>query len=148
MHYRNRLDMTLVYDLLFNSEIFIWRKNGNWTRPYCLLAVENETCYVQFLSGLISFRNMFVKPYFWSKNTYDIKLDELEAPLPTLKIFYKFIEPAEPTVKRGQGRTQKHPKIKNPVTKNPVTENPVMENYLTSTGVPVKQPLFVDISVT
>ena len=68
---------------------------------------------IQLLSGLTSFRSISIKPYFWPKNTYNVKpderettakldeleataepdeleattkLDELEAPLPTLKI--------------------------------------------------------------
>ena len=70
--------MTLVYDLPLNSEVLVWYKSSNWTRPYCLLAVENKIYCVQLLSGLTSFRSIFIKPYFWSENTCDIKLDELE----------------------------------------------------------------------
>ena len=53
---------------------------------------------------------MFIKPYFQSKNTCDIKLDELEAliklnkpeaPLFTLEVPQEFTEPAKPTIKRG-----------------------------------------------
>jgi len=61
-------------------------------------------CCVQLPSGLTSFRSTFVKPYFWPKNTYNVKpdeleataeldkpeataeLDKLEAPLPTLEV--------------------------------------------------------------
>ena len=73
----------------------MWRESGNWTRPYRLLAVEDETYCVQLPSGPISFRSMSVKPYFRSENIYDVKLDEpeaptkldkLEAPLPTLEV--------------------------------------------------------------
>ena len=32
---------------------------------------------------------MSIKLYFWFKNTYNIKLDKLEAPLPTLEVPYK-----------------------------------------------------------
>ena len=51
---------------------------------------------------------MSIKPYFWSKNTNDIKLDELEArakldklkvPLPTLEVPRKFTKPTEPAIK-------------------------------------------------
>jgi len=50
---------------------------------------------------------MSIKPYFWSENIYNIKLgkleapaklDEPEAPLPTLEVPWK---PTEPAVKRG-----------------------------------------------
>jgi len=71
---------------------------------------------------------MSIKPYFWPKDTYDVKLDELEAtaeldklevtteldkleataepdeleaPLPTLEVLRKPTEPTIPTIKRG-----------------------------------------------
>jgi len=62
---------------------------------------------------------MSVKPYFWSKNTNNIKLDKLktptkldkleaptkldklEAPLPTLEVPRKLTKPTKPTIKRG-----------------------------------------------
>ena len=69
---------------------------------------------------------MSVKPYFWSKNTYNIKPDKLEAPLPTLEVPYNPIKPTKPTIKRGRGRPRK---------------NPIIENYLTSVDTSV------DISV-
>ena len=86
---------------------------------------------MQLPSGLISFRSTLVKPYFRPKNTYNIKLDKLEAPaeldkleatakldkleapakldklevpLPTLEVPYKLTKPAKPTVKHGRGR--------------------------------------------
>ena len=43
LYYRNRPNMTLVYDLPLNSKVLVWRESGNWNRPYRLLAVENET---------------------------------------------------------------------------------------------------------
>jgi len=104
LHYRNGPNTTLVYNLPLNSKVFMWRKSGNWTRPYRLLAVEDETYYIQLPSGPTSFKSTSVKPYFRSKNTYNVKLDELEvtvepdkpeataklnkleAPLPTLKV--------------------------------------------------------------
>jgi hypothetical protein len=92
LYYHNRLNTTLVYNLPLNSEVLVWRKSGNWTGPYHLLAVENETYYIQLPSGLTSFRSMSIKPYFQSEDTHNAKLDELEvlaelnklkAPLPT-----------------------------------------------------------------
>ena len=50
---------------------------------------------------------MSVKPYFQSKNTYNIKLkaltepDKLKVLLPTLEILRKLTEPAEPAIKHG-----------------------------------------------
>jgi hypothetical protein len=29
LYYRNGLDITLVYNLLLNSKVLIWRKSGN-----------------------------------------------------------------------------------------------------------------------
>ena len=56
----------------------MWCKSGNWTRPYYLLAVENEIYYIQLPSGPTSFKSIFIKPYFRPKDNYDVKLDELE----------------------------------------------------------------------
>ena len=75
---------------------------------------------------------MSIKPYFWLKYTYSIKLDELEAPtkLDELEVFlfilevpYKPIKPAEPTIKCSQGRPYK---------------NPIVKNYLTSISISAK----------
>ena len=57
----------------------MWCKSGNWTRLYYLLVIENETCYIQLLSGLINFRSISIKPYFRLETAYNTKLDELEA---------------------------------------------------------------------
>ena len=46
LHYCNGPNTTLVYNLLLNSKVFIWRKSGNWTGPYYLLAVEDKICCV------------------------------------------------------------------------------------------------------
>ena len=78
LHYRNGLNITLVYNLPLNSEVLVWCKSGNWTRPYHLLAVEDKTCCVELPSRPTNFKSMSVKPYFWSKNTYNIKLNKLE----------------------------------------------------------------------
>jgi hypothetical protein len=119
LYYRNGLNMTSVYNLPLNSEVLIWRKSGNWTRPYRLLAIEDETCCVELFSGLTNFKSTSVKPYFRSKNTYDAKLDKLEvivkldklevpteldkleAPLSTLEALCKLTEPTKFTVKCG-----------------------------------------------
>jgi len=43
LHYYNRPNTTLVYDLPLNSKVLIWCKSSKWTGPYRLLAIENET---------------------------------------------------------------------------------------------------------
>ena len=78
LHYRNGPNTTLVYDLPLNSKVLVWRKSGSWNGPYCLLAIKNKMYCIQFPSGPTSFRNTFVKPYFWPKTTHDIEPDELE----------------------------------------------------------------------
>jgi hypothetical protein len=81
---------------------------------------------------------MSIKPYFWSKTSktaYNINLDELEAPLLTLKVFQESIKPAKPKHSRGQPR------------KHPITENPMTENHLTSIDALIKQLLSADILV-
>ena len=111
--------MTSVHNLPLNSEVLVWRESGNWTGPYRLLAIENETCYVQLPSGPTRFRSTSVKPYFRPENTHDVKpdeleataepdepeataeSDELEAPLLTPEIPQKPTELAEPAIKRG-----------------------------------------------
>ena len=147
--------MTLVYDLPLNSKVLVWRKSGNWNRPYRLLAVENKTYCVQLPSGPTSFRSTSVKPYFRPKDNYNIeldklevtikpdklgvptKLDKLEAPLPTKEVPQKPNKPAKPTVKHGQGRPRKYP----------IAKSAVMEIYLTSAGIFVRQYPPADISV-
>jgi hypothetical protein len=42
---------------------------------------------------------MSVKPYFWLEYTYNVKLDKLEAPLPTLEVPRKLTKPAKPAIK-------------------------------------------------
>ena len=81
LYYRNRPDTTLIYNLLLNFKVLIWRKSGNQNGPYRLLAVENETCCIQLPSGLTSFRSTSVKPYFQPKDNHDVKPDELETPV-------------------------------------------------------------------
>ena len=78
LHYRNGPNTTLVYNLLLNSKVLIQRKSGKQTRPYYLLAVENKICCVQLLSRLIRFKSTSIKPYFWPKDTYNIKPDKLK----------------------------------------------------------------------
>src|SRR6266702_5341715 len=80
LHYHNGPNTTSVHDLPLNSKVLVWRKSGSWNGLYCLLAVKNETCYIQFPSGPTSFRSISIKPYFRPENTYDVKLDELKAP--------------------------------------------------------------------
>ena len=46
LYYCNGPNITLVYNLPLNSKVIIWRKSGNQTGPYCLLAVEDETYYI------------------------------------------------------------------------------------------------------
>ena len=110
LYYCNRPNITLVYNLLLNSEVLIWRKSSNQTRPYRLLAVEDKICYIQLFSRLISFKSIFIKFYFWSKNTYNIKLDKLKVTteldkieifLFTLKAPQKSTKPTKPAVKWG-----------------------------------------------
>jgi len=36
-------------------------------------------CYIQLPSSPTSFRSTSIKPHFWPEDTYDVKLDELEA---------------------------------------------------------------------
>ena len=97
----------------------MWQESGNWTGPYRLLAVEDETCCVQLPSGPTNFKSTSVKPYFRPKTTYNVKLDELEAtaepdeleatigpdeleaPPSTLEAPKELTKPVKPTIKYG-----------------------------------------------
>ena len=79
MYYYNRPNTTLVYNLPLNFKVLIQRKSGKQTRPYYLLAVENKMCYIQLSSGPTRFKSTSIKPYFRPKDTYNVKLDKLEA---------------------------------------------------------------------
>ena len=78
LYYRNGPNTTLVYNLPLNSKVLIQCKSGKQTGPYYLLAIENKTCCIQLPSGLTRFKSTSIKPYFWPKDTYNIKLDKLE----------------------------------------------------------------------
>jgi hypothetical protein len=119
LYHCNGFNITLVHNLLLNSEVLIWHKSGNWTGPYCLLAVKDETYYVKLPSKLTNFKSTSVKPYFRSKNTYNAELDKLEvtvkldklealaelnkleAPLPTPEAPRKLTKPTKPAIKCG-----------------------------------------------
>ena len=106
--------MALVYNLLLNFKVLIWCESGNQIRLYYLLAVKDKIYCIKLSSGLTSFKSISIKPYFQSKNTCNIKLDELEvlikldklevfaklnklkAPLPIFKVLY---QPAESAIK-------------------------------------------------
>ena len=62
--------ISVVHDLPLDSDVVIWREGnaghrGKWTGPYKLLAVENETCKIQFPNGRTNFRITTVKPYLY-----------------------------------------------------------------------------------
>ena len=101
LYHRNGPNTTPVHDLPLTSKVLVEQKSGNWTRPYYLLAVEDETCCVQLSSRLTRFKSTSIKPYFRPKTTHDVKLDKLEVPLPTLEVPQ---EPTELAVKYSRGR--------------------------------------------
>ena len=118
--------MTLVHDLLLNFEVLVWHESGSWNGLYCLLAVENETYCVQFLSGLTSFRSTSIKPYFRSKNTYNIKPDKPEVTTKPneLKTFTK-LDKLETTAELDEPEaTAKSNKLKAPLPTPEVPQKP------------------------
>ena len=54
---------------------------------------------IQLPSGLTSFKSISIKPYFWPKNTYNIKPDKLEVTtkLDKLEAPIKLDKPKVPT---------------------------------------------------
>ena len=64
---RNGPQREAVHSLPINSDVLVWRDNGNsqrWEGPFKLLGIENETCRLQLPSGPTDFRTTSVKPYY------------------------------------------------------------------------------------
>jgi hypothetical protein len=126
LNHRNRPDITLVHDLLLNSEVLVWRESGNWAGLYRLLSIEGETCRLQLPSGLTSFRITSVKPYLRSESSGNDKTDEVA----TLETPTEPNKPTDPVIRRGRGRPRKHP-----VTKDSVTDYLTSVNISTNTSI-------------
>ena len=57
LYHHNGLDIILIHNLPLNSKVLMWRESGNWTKPYCLLAIEDKICCIQLPSRLTNFTN-------------------------------------------------------------------------------------------
>ena len=75
-------------------------------------------CYVQLPNGPTSFKSTSVKPYSRSKNTHDVKLDELEvpvkpdeleSPLPTSEVPQELQYPHRPSLTQQPTKQQYNP---------------------------------------
>ena len=72
-----------LHDLPINSEVLVWRegnadKSGNWTGPFKMLGIEDETCKIAMPYGTTDFRSTVVKPFFTneSENVTNVRNEE------------------------------------------------------------------------
>ncbi len=112
LRHRNGPDMTLLHDLLLNSEVLVWQEgntgqSGKWTGPYTLLALKGETYKLQLPSRPTSFRLTTVKPFLQIETGPETELES------DIKEERPIEQPNDRTtlliVKRRRGRPRKYP---------------------------------------
>jgi len=77
---RNGPQTSDLHDLPINSEVLVWRENGEWSGPFKLLSMEGETCRVQLPSGPTDFRSTSVRPYLREHQEQQLEGDPAIAP--------------------------------------------------------------------
>ena len=65
---RNKLKITVIYNLLLNSPVLVWREEpigqfSYWSSLYNLFSIKNKTYIIQLLYRPTNFYSMVVKPY-------------------------------------------------------------------------------------
>ena len=65
---RNGPSTADIHDLSLRSPVLVWREGnagqaGQWTGPFTLLGINEETCKVQLPHGPTDFRSTVIKPY-------------------------------------------------------------------------------------
>ena len=68
LNMRNGPKTTVIYDLLFNSPVLVWREGpigqpGYWSGLYNLFSIKNEKYTIQLPYGPTNFCSIVVKPY-------------------------------------------------------------------------------------
>ena len=68
LNMRNRPKITVIYNLLLNLPVLVWREGpigqfSYWSGPYNLLSIENETCTIQLPYRPTNFRSIVIKLY-------------------------------------------------------------------------------------
>ena len=85
LNHRNGPSVTPIHDTPLNSPVMVWRegntgRSGNWTGPFKLLEINDETCHVELPSGPTEFRSTTVKPYNQTEPKSDSKSDPKSDP--------------------------------------------------------------------
>jgi hypothetical protein len=84
----NRPKTTIIYNLLLNSPVLVWREGpisqpGYWFSPYNLFSIKNKTCTIQLPYRPTNFCSTVVKPYLVDpKITKDMQLEDNKSKLP------------------------------------------------------------------
>ena len=78
---RNRSKITIIYDLLLNSPVLVWREGpigqpGYWSSLYNLLSTKNKTCIIQLPHRPTNFHSTVVKPYLVDPKITDTQLED------------------------------------------------------------------------
>ena len=84
----NRPKITIIYNLLLNLPVLVWREGPTgqpsyWSGPYNLLSTKNKTCTIQLPHRPTNFRSTVVKPYLVDPEiTKDTQLKDNKNELP------------------------------------------------------------------
>ena len=92
----------------------VWRegntgRSGNWTGPFKLLEINDETCHVELPSGPTEFRSTVVKPYNQTEPETEPKSDPKSNPKSDPKSEPKSEPETEPEEDNNQGQNNEEP---------------------------------------
>lgn len=80
---RNGPIVNHLHDLPLNSDVLVYRegnagRSGEWTGPFKLLGIENETCKIDLPRGPTDFRSTVVKPYLTEPSEDEVEEEGVE----------------------------------------------------------------------
>jgi hypothetical protein len=61
---RNGPNTKATLNLLFQSDMRIWREKDRWTNPFKLFTTDGETCTIDMPYRLTNFRSTVIKLYY------------------------------------------------------------------------------------
>ena len=110
LNHQNGPSVTPIHDTPLNSPVMVWRegnagRSGNWTSPFKLLEINDETCHVELPSGPTEFQSTTVKPYHQSEPKSDSKSDPKSDPKSDSKSELE-TEPEEEDNNQGQNNEE------------------------------------------
>ena len=84
---RNDFNMSLILNLLIQSDVWVWREKNTWIELFKFLIINDEICMIQMLYGITNFQTIVVKSYHakqtlktaWNKAILDNDKKEDEA---------------------------------------------------------------------